>query len=64
MSEICDRCGKGVAQSWNVERKCFACIDVVAFFTERGLSGDRFSAWLERVIDRRIQKALAARELP
>lgn len=41
----------------------YSCTECLRYAPRGHCDGDWFS-WLERVIDRRIQKALAGRELP
>lgn len=68
MSAICDRCG--AETSW-IDRlgkiscpDCFAATIKTGFTTGFADPQKEFLVWLERVIDRRVQKVLAERELP
>lgn len=64
MSETCDRCGKRLVWERGASTPfCVDCSELPAMF-DTFRYGDRFYQWLDRVIDRRVQKALVERRLP
>lgn len=60
----CDQCGARLTLKYGaLEPFCPDCSDLVGVLDVLRYPG-RLHYWLERVIDRRVQKALAERRLP
>jgi predicted ATP-dependent serine protease len=65
VSEICDRCGAEMELWIGPAIRCATCNHVEQTVDKSEyLHPEEFFSWLERVIDRRVQKALVGRELP